>query len=251
MKYPSLRSIPLNRAVSSLATSFILLAGVGCNTTPPSSPELTGVGESPYPDPARFEQDIAAFEAADAPSMPPTDAILFIGSSSITMWNAQLPEDMAPLTVIPRGFGGSTMQDLIHYADRVVFPYQPKAIVVYEGDNDVAFGISPERFFERLQVFVQMVDERLPDTEIYFLSIKPSGSRWSLWPEMERANDLIRNYTQGRDDLHYIDVASPLLNEAGEPESSYFIEDNLHLSPEGYAVWTEVVKGRLLETYAE
>lgn len=251
MKYLTLKSTTLSRAVSRLATSFVLLAGVGCSTTSSSSLELTGAGEPSYPDPVRFEHDIAAFTAADAQNMPPADAILFIGSSSITMWNARLPEDMAPLTVIPRGFGGSTMQDLIHYADQVVFPYDPKAIVVYEGDNDVAFGISPERFFERLQTFVRMVDERLPDTEIFFLSIKPSASRWSLWPEMERANDLIRNYTQGREDLHYIDVASPLLNDEGEPESNYFIEDNLHLSPEGYAVWTEVVKGRLLEHYAE
>lgn len=251
MDYSTLLFETVFRAPSGIAAAVLLLFGAGCATNPAGTDVQPEAPTFDYPDPKRFESDIEAFEAKDAQGMPPEDAILFVGSSSITRWNARLPADMAPLEVIGRGFGGSTMNDLIHYADRVVFPYQPKAIVVYEGDNDIESGASAEGVAESVEVFVDLVKERLPDAEIYFLSIKPTLARWSLWPEMRRANTMIRDYTRGRDDLHYIDIATPMLGGDGQPRVELLSEDHLHMTSAGYAIWTDIIKAKLLKDFGE
>ncbi len=136
---------------------------------------------SPRPGAAQsgWEPDISAFEAADRTDPPSTGAVLFAGSSSIRMWTS-VEEDFKGTPVINRGFGGSTMADLIHYAHRIVVPYEPRLVVVYEGDNDVASGMSAEEVFDDYRRFVALVRNRLPQTRIAFISIKPSpaGGTW-------------------------------------------------------------------------
>ena len=117
-----------------------------------------------YPDPRRFEEDILAFEAADQIVAPPSGAVLCIGSSSMRFWHGTMAHDLEPLTLIPRGFGGSTMLDVLFYSSRVVVPYTPRAILLYEGDNDMDFGISPARFLATFQQFREVVRATLPET---------------------------------------------------------------------------------------
>src|SRR5690606_29530466 len=137
-----------------------------------------------YPDPTRFEKAILAFEEQDQKLPPPEEAILCIGSSSMRGWHGKITEDLSPLTVIPRGFGGSNMNDVLHYMDRVVLPYKPRAILLYEGDNDMAHGISPEAFLKVFQTFVARLHSELPETRVYVLSVKPSIARWEIWGKM-------------------------------------------------------------------
>lgn len=199
-----------------------------------------------YFDPARFEADIVAFERADSVEGYIDDAVLFYGSSSIRMWHDSLASDMAPFPVIPRGFGGSTMIDALTYADRVVIPRKPKAIFLYEGDNDVGhYGVSPERVTELFKALVARVHRALPETEIYFLAIKPSPSRWEHWPAMAETNTMIREICESDVRLHYVDVATPMLNEDGTPNEEIFLEDMLHMNRDGYLIWKSVVRDAL------
>ncbi len=195
----------------------------------------------------RFEADIAKFEAMDKETPPPQDAILFLGSSSIRMWNTVVA-DMAPLPIIHRGFGGSQVTDAIYFADRIVFPYKPRVIVFYEGDNDIGGGKSAETVLADYTRFVELVHSRLPETVIFFVSIKPSKARWNIWPEMNRANMLIDRYSTRHANLAYLDVASAMLNADGEP-MDIFLEDDLHMTPEGYKIWTKLIKPRMEANY--
>jgi len=199
-----------------------------------------------YFDPARFEADIHAFEASDSSSTYPADPIIFYGSSSIRIWHDSLAKDMAPLPVIGRGFGGSTMIDALHYADRVIIPRKPRAVVLYEGDNDIgAFQVAPGRVTELFEEFVARIQTALPETEIYFLSIKPSPSRWDHWPQMIQANQMIRRVCEADPLRHYLDVASVMLDEHGMPRKDIFRDDMLHMNRKGYALWTKIVRKAL------
>ncbi len=201
-----------------------------------------------YPDPARFEEAIAEFEAMDAEEFPPEGAILFYGSSSIRRWHEQLPAVFAPLEVIPRGFGGSTMLDALYYADRVVLPYKPRAIVFYEGDNDTNGGVAPEKILETFDRFLEKVHGNLPDCHIYFLSIKPSPKRWHLWHDVvEPLNQTIRERCEAHPLMTYVDVAAPMILDDGELDPSIFVEDGVHTNREGYERWRLILRPLLLQ----
>ena len=193
-----------------------------------------------------FEDEIRAFEEADRTHPIRENVVLFIGSSSIRFW-ASLERDMAPLTVLNRGFGGAHISHLIKNAPRLVWPYSPQAIVVYGGDNDLA-GPSrktPETVLADYKRFVSTVRQALPQVQVYFLSIKPSPSRWKTWPHMKKANMLIKTWSGRYPYLHFIDVASVLLNEGGQPNIHFFEQDGLHLNNEGYRAWTAIVRDSL------
>ena len=200
-----------------------------------------------YRDPERFEERIAKYEAEDAKSFPPESAVLCIGSSSMGGWHNTIREDLAPLTVIPRGFGGSNMNDVVHFANRVVLPYKPRAILLYEGDNDIALGVSPDTVMARFETLVGMVHAKLPDTRFYVLSVKPSIRRWEMWPAMSKTNKLMEARCATDKRLTYVDVATPMLNEKGEPMSDIFKEDNLHMVRKGYEIWRDAVRPVLVE----
>ncbi len=208
-----------------------------------------GLGnEKKYAPPGRFERDIKHFEASDKKQPPPKDAIVCIGSSSMRGWHGTIHTDLAPLTLIPRGFGGSNMNDALHYADRIVLSYKPRAIVIYEGDNDVAQGISPEKISDTFRKFVNKVHKQLPQCRIYFLSIKPSIKRWHLWSNMKDANSLIAAECAKDNRLTFVDVASGMLNSEGNPRKSIFKKDNLHMTRDGYLIWRNTLKPILMKS---
>ena len=193
--------------------------------------------KSPLP----FSNEIEQFEKNDSMSPPPLGAILFAGSSSFRMWET-IEKDMEPLPVINRGFGGSTFADLLNFTDRIVIPYRPKIIVVYEGDNDLmAETAKAESVIESFNKFVQRVHSKLPETKIFFLSLKPSPSRLNLWPEMTKVNAAIAKLAAKTEKLGFIDVATPMLRN-GAMRKELFLEDMLHMKREGYEIWTNVIK---------
>ncbi len=194
----------------------------------------------------QWEEAIRAFERMDETDPPPEGAVLFAGSSSIRMWST-LAENFPDEPVINRGFGGSQMADLIHFAGRIVTPYGPRLILVYEGDNDVAAGKTAEQVFTDYRRFVSLVRNQLPDTRIAFIAIKPSLARRSLMDEMRKANELVEAYAAARDHLDYIDVFTPMLGEDGEPSPHIFLEDGLHMNAAGYAIWTQAIRPYLAE----
>jgi lysophospholipase L1-like esterase len=191
-----------------------------------------------------FESEIRAFEKWDRQNSAPKEAVLFVGSSSIVRWTTAV--SFPNLTVVNRGFGGSKIADVNYYADRIVMKYSPEVVVFYAGDNDIDAGRMPAQVLRDYQTFVDKVAAARPDTQILFISIKPSLARWNQWPAMQQANDLVRAYSATRKNLHYLDVSPPMLGGDGRPRPELFVSDGLHMTPAGYAIWTELV-GRALE----
>jgi lysophospholipase L1-like esterase len=190
-----------------------------------------------------WDWSIAEFEAQDRLHPPPSDAIVFTGSSSITFWKS-LKQDMSPLPVINRGFGGSKIHQVAHYADRIVIPYRPRAVVLFAGTNDIA-GSKPktaQQVFDGYIAFVKAVHAALPQTPIYFISITPTPSRWQLWSIVQEANRLIQTYTKTDRRLHFIELTDAIIGPDGKPDRSLFRIDRLHPNEKGYAVWTRIIK---------
>jgi hypothetical protein len=203
-------------------------------------------------DPGFFADEIAAFAAADRERPPPGRPIVFVGSSSIRLWDT-LEQDFAPLPVLNRGFGGAQLWHVNHFARETVLRYRPRAVVLYAGDNDLdeRTGKGAEDVARDFAAFVGLVHAAVPDARIYFLAIKPSRLRWARWPEMRRANQAIAAACARDPRLAYLDVATPMLATGEPPARRLFRFDGLHLSAQGYALWTRVVKPRLLADLGE
>jgi lysophospholipase L1-like esterase len=216
-----------------------LLTGNACTTTPPDP------ASSPPAIAARYDDAIAAFEAADRLAMAPPCATLFVGSSSIRFWRT-LKEDFPDRTVINRGFGGSTVWEVDHYFNRVVTPYRPREIVFYAGENDLA--ATPPRTvddaYADFLAFMRLKERALGSTPVWFIAVKPSKLRWALQPEMGKLNAKVKALAAVRDDLAFIDIVPAMLKADGAPKD-IFVEDNLHMTPEGYALWTPIVRAAL------
>lgn len=198
-------------------------------------------------DPTRFEEAVRAFEAEDRAMMPPEGAIVVTGSSSIRRWHPTLKQDLAPLTVIPRGFGGSTMQDVEHFLERIVLAYEPRAVVIYEGDNDTgAYGVPPAEIAGRLEAVVDRIHAALPATRVYVMSVKPSLARAAVWDKAQETNALYQALAAGNGLVSYIDVATPFLGADGKVLDDVFIEDGLHLNEKGTRIWAATIKAALM-----
>jgi lysophospholipase L1-like esterase len=197
--------------------------------------------------PDAWEWAIARFETQDRVHPPQKKAIVFTGSSSITLWDT-LEADMAPLPVLNRGFGGSRMNDVVRYTQRIVTAYQPKAVVLFAGTNDIAppNPKTADEVFEGYKTFVQAVQADLPAVPIYYISITPTPLRWKMWPVAAQANQLIKTFSEGDARLHYIDITDQFLTAEGIPDPSLYRIDKLHPNKKGYTRWTAGIQPTLL-----
>lgn len=188
-----------------------------------------------------WEKEINAFAEIDRKQTPPENAILFVGSSSIRMWE-NLRASFPNLKVINRGFGGSRLEDVDHYFNQIVTPYKPKTIVLYAGENDLNEGVAPETVVESYRKFAEMVHQKLPKTKILYVSAKPSPSRWKIADQFRRANDLIKAEIARDRKAKYVDVWTAMLGANGEPLPEIFRDDKLHMNEKGYAIWTRIIE---------
>jgi lysophospholipase L1-like esterase len=195
--------------------------------------------------PEKWEAAIAAFERQDAKSPPPADAVLFVGSSSVRLWD--VAKSFPDLPTINRGFGGSQICDATCFADRIVTKYQPRIIVFYSGDNDIAGGKSAEQVDVDFRAFVAKVRASLPETPIVVVSIKPSIARWKMRETMQGANDLIAADCKKDATLRFVDVWPAMLDSQGEPKKEIFRDDGLHMNDAGYQLWNNLVSPLLVE----
>jgi lysophospholipase L1-like esterase len=159
------------------------------------------------------------------------------------MWN--LAKSFPGLDVINRGFGGSHLADAVHFAPRIILNHQPRLVVVYAGDNDIAAGKTPETVAADFQALVKVVHQELPRTKIAYISIKPSILRWNLRDKMSQANALIEAQCKKNELLLYLDVVKPMLSDDGKPRPELFARDGLHLNDKGYELWASIVKAHL------
>ena len=195
-----------------------------------------------------FQNEIAAFKKADSLSLPPRNALLFVGSSSFRMW-WDIQADFPGYTIINRGFGGSTLPDVIRYANDIIIPYQPKQVLIYCGDNDLASSdtVTAGLVAKRFSDLFYKIRTSLPATRISFVSIKPSPSRMHLIDKMKQANTLIETFLKKQENVSYIDVFTPMLGTDQKPKKDIFLEDDLHMNKKGYAIWQKTIQPYLLK----
>lgn len=184
---------------------------------------------------------IRAYERADAQRQPPKGGILFVGSSSIRYWKT-VQQDMAPLPVLNRGFGGAHIPHITHYAPRIITPYKPRIIVLYAGENDLASGVSLAQTTAALDTLLDHIHRTLPSTHIAYLSIKPSVLRSSRWPIMKTFNQHIKTHLINRRYVTYVDITKGMLDTSGKAKPALFSWDRLHMNANGYRLWTTTLK---------
>jgi hypothetical protein len=200
---------------------------------------------------SKWEKNIKDFEALDKTEKYPDDAILFTGSSSITIWKT-IGEDMAPYHAINRGFGGSKFSDLDVYIDRIVYPHKFKALVMFEA-NDITGSTTDKTPQEDVDLFkdiVKTVRKKFPMKPIFLIEITPTKLRWAVWPQIKEANRLLKLACERLPHVYFIETASSYLNENGEPRTELAQTDMLHQNREGYIIWMKLIKDKLDQTFA-
>jgi lysophospholipase L1-like esterase len=200
-----------------------------------------------YPDPENWATTIGGFMLEDEIIGERPGAIVATGSSSMRFWDHRIHQDLAPLSIISRGFGGSNMNDVLHYLDPLVLRHHPRAVMIYEGDNDVALGVPVDRILSRFDSAVARIHKQDPAIRIYLLSVKPSIARASRWPDMQAVNAGLRKMAAADRNVHYIDVAAPMLNDDGSVREDLFVTDGLHMNQKGYDLWRNAVAPILIE----
>lgn len=190
---------------------------------------------------APFYQEINNYKKQDSVYKQLQKPVLFVGSSSLRMWK-DLEKTFKPYHAINRGFGGSTLVDAIYYAEDIIYPYQPKQIFIYSGENDIASGASAEITLDRFKILFQLIRKKMPQVPIIFISIKPSISRENLMPQFIKANQLIHNFLKNQPATDYVDVFQVMLNENGKPMNDIFLADKLHMNQKGYDIWIKALK---------
>jgi hypothetical protein len=223
--------------IQRLLFAAMLLAVTGSG---PASAQPT-----PNPDPARFEKDIAAFEAQDRTSPPPPGAVLFVGSSSITNWDVARAFPGMPL--VKRGYGGSHVSDTIHFAPRIIWPYKPSLIVFYAGDADVAGGKSAEQIASDTAALLALIHKTLPATKVVVIGTKPSPLHWKHQDTIRKANARIQAAIASDHLAAFANVEAALLGADGQPRPDFYTQNGLNLNEAGYEAWTAAVRPVVLQ----
>jgi lysophospholipase L1-like esterase len=197
---------------------------------------------------APFAQDIKAFKARDDANPPAKGQILFIGSSSFTKWG-DVSSYFPNYQILNRAFGGSSLPDVIRYADDVIFPYEPKQIVIYCGENDFAGDpkLEPSQVVDRFKALFRLIRRKLPNIPIAYISMKPSPSRWLLRDKFIVANKSIAEFCARQRSVRFIDVWNAMLDDHGQPKAEIFSSDRLHMNPSGYRIWQPIIEPYLVK----
>lgn len=188
-----------------------------------------------------YDDELNAYDAADRATPPPARPILFYGSSSIRLWTT-LAQDFPGLPLLNRAFGGSMLSECVHLMDRLVLKYAPRAVVLYAGNNDLCNGRSPSDILRSFREFMTRYRQALPERPLAYISVHPSLARIHLRREIEETNTLIENEITRWPNTTFISIFDAMLDANGRPRRELFVDDLLHLSPEGYAVWREIVR---------
>lgn len=196
-----------------------------------------------------FQEEIDVFIKNDSIQMPAANSILFVGSSSFNYWK-DISNYFPGYAIINRGFGGSSLTDIIHFNQETILKYKPKQIYIYCGENDIAASdtITPQIVFERFKILYTIIRNRLGNKiPIMYVSIKPSVARWNMEDKFVAANSLIRNFINKQKQTQFLDVHSAMLDTNGEVYEDIFIADKLHMNAKGYAIWQKIIAPTLVK----
>jgi lysophospholipase L1-like esterase len=204
---------------------------------------LAGIPSALHPAAAaqadKWAKEMAAFEEQDRKD-PAVGGVVFVGSSSIRLWDLQKYFPGVP--ALNRGFGGSVIADSVAHVDLLVLRHKPRVVIFYAGDNDIAAGRTPKQVFEDYRAFVAKVQAALPAVRIAFIAIKPSIQRWAVVDNVRAANALVRELAAGDERLGFVDVDGAMLGWDEKPRKDLFVADGLHMTAKGYELWTALVR---------
>ena len=198
------------------------------------------------PEVIAWENDIKKFEQLDKTEAYPAESVIFAGSSSIRLWST-LAEDMAPYPVIQRGYGGAKLSDFAVYSGRIFDPHEFRAAVIFIA-NDITGSDqdkSPEEVLTLYKSLIKTIRKKHEDVPVFWIAITPSSSRWKAWPQIQKANNLIKEYSENNTNLYFITTDFAFIGNDGKPKNELFRDDLLHLNDKGYDVWQEIVKKEL------
>lgn len=196
-----------------------------------------------------FAEDIAAFKKKDSISFPGTGKILFVGSSSFTKWT-DVQQYFPAYPIINRGFGGSTLLDVTRYEKEIIFPYKPKQVVMYCGENDIANDttVTAKMVFKRFKQLYKDIQHAAGPVPFIYISMKPSPSRWHLRKKMIKGNMLIKHFLEKKGShIIFLNVWDAMLGADGKPKEEIFVDDKLHMNSKGYTIWQKLIEPYLLK----
>ena len=234
---------------------LVIILFYGCETAPQKTPpkeketSATTSAENKSAAPfARFQNEIDNFLEQDKENNFPKNGVMMTGSSSIRFWKT-MDKDFPKFPVLNRGFGGATIPEVLHFAGKYIFQHEPQIIVFYCGENDISEGATPETVFASFKTFVKIIETRLPETKLVYISMKPSIARWNLWPQYQAGEKLIKNFVDENPKIEYMDASISMLEKNGEVKKDIFVEDGLHMNAKGYEGWTNQLKPILEKMY--
>lgn len=225
------------RWISPVLLALVLLA--------PLAWRLPAVELPPVAANDRWAKEMAEFEAVDRATPPPARPIVFTGSSSIRLWK-DLGTDYAGLQVLNRGFGGSTLKDLIRHFERTILKYSPRQVVIYSGTNDINSGTPVDQVVADLRTVVERIHRDLPETRILFIGCALNPARWAKRELMLEANRKISAYLAGDPRNTFVDPNTVMLGEDGMPKANIFVADRLHMNRKGYELWAPLLRPLLV-----
>ncbi|MBS1566097.1 MAG: G-D-S-L family lipolytic protein [Bacteroidetes bacterium] len=220
----------MKKIIVSIGLAVLLYSSIQAQTAPP------------------FWQEIVAFKKLDTDQPPPPHPILFVGSSSFTKWK-DVNDYFPGYPIVNRGFGGSTLPDVIRYFYDVIVRYQPKQVVIYCGENDIASSdtMTVAEVVTRFKTLFGMIRQNLPAATIDFVAMKASPVREKFFPKVRGANAEIKAFLKLQKNAAFIDINPAMLDAKGNPREELFLPDRLHMKPEGYAIWKKVMQQYLLK----
>ncbi len=228
------------------ATSVVALPLAAAESAPKKKDKAANAAKAGL-GPARWEETVKRFEAADLATPPPKGAVLLVGGSNARRWT-DVADYFPRQKIINRGFGGAHLTDVLHFADRIVLPYAPKTIWLNAGGNDLSFGKTPEQIRDAARAFAAKIRAALPDTRIFYLSLPPvlraAGTQDGL-AVIRKMNDLIAALAREEKNMEFVDLFTAFLDDKGQPRAELFVEDGTHFSPQGYAIVAGLLRVKL------
>lgn len=201
---------------------------------------LSNSSVAQYDPETKWGESISRYESLDSVSMPEPGGILLLGSSSFTIWR-DVHDYFPGRNIVNRGFGGSQMCDVLYFRERLILPYQPVQIILYEGENDIALGKMPDTIFSELVQLVNWTKTQFPDIRISVLSMKPSPRRWEFKETMLEMNRKLKQYAHETENIDFINIWDPMLDNDGKPVDANYLDDLLHLNANGYKIWQKAI----------
>ena len=201
-----------------------------------------------------FENEVAAIEQRYDADVRKGE-IVFYGASNFRLWT-EMENDLSEYKVQNHGFGGSTDKLLVQYADRILYPYEPKIVFFQTGSNDYVElpGTDAEKVAACMAYKQEMFTafhEQLPEAKLVVMSglLLPGRSQYTaLTREINR--QLSALCADHADYMIFVD-AEDMTFDGERYAEELFISDKIHLNHAGQLCWSEGYIRPALEALVE